>query len=374
MPLLKSLICLKGYDNGRRFLVISSVCYLLLIILTPILNKATILLVFLILIITPVLVSASIRRIRDAGFASALAAIPLVVYWINLFGITYLEHGSRWALLVLATITTLAMATISNARIRHNHQYKMGYDGPENKAVNDRPTVNRDRIEPTIAGQNNPENPSEAFQASVEDFVLNEDHQGNADIEKPHHSHWEHQLGLWFKANQKATVLGFIVILIFTILIVTLPSLDDEPTVDTKTEQPKLEVQKVRLNKVEMPDQFWLMLDENDSATIGWEGDFKTEGQLEENNIYWSASTGKGDLDCVDLHFSLGEDIRTLLVTVKNGGDYYADFSPVDTKLIIESIANKDRFKLCGYEFELKGTREILRNNKKYWEYLKIDL
>ncbi len=368
MPLLKSLICLKGFDNGRRFLIISLVCYFLLVILTPILSKAAILVVLLILTTAPILVSASIRRIRDAGFAASVAAIPLIVYWLNLFGITYLEHGSRWALLVLAAITTIAMATISNARIRHNHHYKMGYDGPVNLTGENHLTINRDRIEPTIAGQKNVDHQVDISQDAVEEYIVQQDQSTETSAQHPLQSGWEHQLGLWFKANQKISIMGLSVIVIFTLLVISLPSFEDEPITDKIEAQPKIETVKARLNKVEMPDQFWVMLDENDSLTIGWEGDFEADGS------YWSATTGKGDLDCVDLHFSLGEDIRTLLVTVKNGGDYYADFSPVDTKLIVESIANKDRFKLCGYEFTLNGTRDILRNNKKYWEYLKIGL
>ncbi|MCW9017762.1 MAG: hypothetical protein OQJ89_12400, partial [Kangiellaceae bacterium] len=57
-------------------------------------------------------------------------------------------------------------------------------------------------------------------------------------------------------------------------------------------------------------------------------------------------------------------------VTSKNRGDYYADFSPVDTKALIEAIAKRDRFKLCGYEFSLKGTQAKLMVKKKYAEYL----
>jgi hypothetical protein len=374
MPLLKSLICLKGYDNGRRFLIISIVCYLLLVILTPLLSKAAILMVILILTTSPILASSSVRRIRDAGFAAPLAAIPLVVYWLNLFGITYIEHSSRWALLVLATITTIAMATISNARVRHNHSYQMGYDGPVNLNVEKNSVVNRDRIEPTIAGHKNSQGQAEKSHAAVEEYILQEVQSSHSHLDESSNNGWEHQLGLWFKANQKISIMSLAVIVILTLLVVSMPSFEEGSVEKIATEQPKIETAKSRLNKIEMPDQFWLMLDQNDSLTIGWEGDFKTDAELAENGSYWSATTGKGDQDCVDLHFSLGKDIRTLLVTVKNGGDYYADFSPVDTEIIIKSIAEKDRFKLCGYEFTLKGTRSVLRKNKKYYEYLRVDL
>ena len=82
------------------------------------------------------------------------------------------------------------------------------------------------------------------------------------------------------------------------------------------------------------------MLDQNNALTIGWEGDLKKDGS------YWSSVTGKGDKSCTNISFSLGDNFRTLEVSIIASEDYYADFSPVDTKLIIQSIANKDKFKV----------------------------
>ena len=40
------------------------------------------------------------------------------------------------------------------------------------------------------------------------------------------------------------------------------------------------------------------MLDQNDALTIAWQGDLLEDGEL------WSAITGKGDADCLNLRFS----------------------------------------------------------------------
>ena len=293
--------------------------------------------------------------------------------WLNLFGITYIEHGSRWALLILAVISTLAMATISNARIRRNHKYQIGYHGPVNLTPASDVPIHRDRIEPTIAGQKSEELHLDISQVAKQYTVVHDIQASTANLYQSQQNNWEQQLGRWFIANRKISIIAISTILCITLIVVILPVFENQPEPIVETKQAKIDTKKVRLNKIEMPDQFWMMLDQNDSLTIAWEGDFKTDAELEPEGSYWSASTGKGDKDCVDLHFSLGENIRTLLVTVKNGGDYYADFSPVDTETIVKSIAGKDRFKLCGYEFTLKGTRSLLRKNKKYTQFLKID-
>jgi hypothetical protein len=101
VPLIKSLICPKGYDTGRRFAVISLICYLVLAVSAPVLSTVSVLLILFFIIGSPVIALGSMRRVHDAGFATALAAIPLVTYWINLFGLTYLESNSKWSLLIL---------------------------------------------------------------------------------------------------------------------------------------------------------------------------------------------------------------------------------------------------------------------------------
>ncbi len=315
------------------------------------------------------------RRIHDAGFPTPYAGIPILVYWINMFGLAFIEHGSKWTLLILAFIITLGMATISNARIRHNYQYKFGYHGPVNLEENIDQSVPNDRIEPTIAGNKASQDNSTQTQmhnrpnlfGEQENDVIAQSNLISDESNSPtaQQNTWEGQLGLWFIANKTISLAGISAITLLVLILVLMSTFSAPPPNPIPIDSVKAATVKQRLQKLEMPDQFFLMMDENDSLTIAWEGDYKKEGE------YWSAYTGKGDIECLNLHFSLGEDFKTLLVTVKNNGDYYADFSPTDTAKIVKSIADKDRFKLCGYEFVLSGTRSILRQNRKYLEYLK---
>jgi len=332
-------------------------------------SHAVIILVLLLIVTSPIIATSSMRRIHDAGFATPLAAIPLVVFWINLFGLTYIEHPARWVLVIFAFFTSIIVGTISNARVRRNKHYQMGYNGPVDLFVKEPVVLHKERIEPTIAGQ-------KVTESYTEDLLSSQSHQQfdknspDESLAENHSNHWEQKLGQWLTENKKTSAISILSLLIVTFLILSLTSNEETEQQPVAVEEKPVEFVKQRLNKIEMPDQFWIMLDQNDALTIAWEGDFKTESQLGEKGSYWSAATGKGDKDCVELEFALGEKFRSLLVTVKNGGDYYADFSPVDSQIIIRSIAGKDRFKLCGYEFTLKGTRSLLRKNDTYIKYL----
>lgn len=380
MPLLKSLFCLKGHDNGRRFLVISLIAYLVLILLLPILAQAGILVVLLFLTASPILLLSAMRRIHDAHLATPLAGIPLVVFWLNLFGLTYLNHGSKWILLLLAVACSLGFAALNNIRIRKNANYHFGYNGPVEFDKEAQVVSPLSRVEPTLEGQpvndNLVQEPLDIERSShidTQNFAseeLRELPRNEFQLPTNNENEWLRKVNLFVVNNLKLTygAAGLLFVIIIAVLII--PLFQAEPVIDDNEHAQVAEEVKQRLNKIEMPDQFWVMLDQNDAITIAWEGDIKSENDLGDNGLYWSALNGEGDQDCVNLDFALGKKFRSLKVTVKNGGDYYADFSPVDTKVIVESIANKDRFKLCGYEFALNGTRSLLRKNKKYRDYL----
>lgn len=372
VPLIQSLVCLKGHDSGRRFAVISLVCYILLIVLAPVLSKLAILMILLFLVTTPVLALAALRRIHDAGFATPLAGIPMVVYWLIFFSLIYIDANSKWTFLILGALVTVAFSALNNNKVRRNHRYDYGYSGPVVLKQNQRPNIVNERIEPTIAA------PGHYSQSNSEQLsnTSSEQSDGNSpgQVESSQYAsrdahHWQAQFSEWIVSNQTMAIaaISLIALLIFTAVMMSDEAVKEDDTIAKNIEP--IVTEKKRLNKLEMPDQFWIMHDQNDAITIGWEGSL-VSGEAT-GFEYWSAATAIGDKDCISLSFTLGEKIRTLDVTVKNGGDYYASFSPVDSEVLIKSIANKDRFKLCGYEFKLNGTRAILTKNSKYSGYLK---
>jgi len=365
--LLKSLVCFKGYDNGRRFLAICLSCYALFLALSPVIGKAPVLLVLLLLVSTPVLLATSFRRVHDGGLATPLAVIPVITFWLVSIGIIYISHGSAWALLILAVLVTLGFTTLSQPGKRRQYTYTMGYSGPisfEGKA--ERVTENFQRIEPTMAGHQADSKVSAEIESSKDEFdPLNTSKGSNVSSSMHQQAHgWEYDLQNWMIKNKKAVLAGGVLLVVITFSILLWPRTEVE--VDPKEEE-KAEVvstPKQRIAKVEMPDSFWIMLDENDALTVAWQGDFKSDGEA------WSAITGKGDQSCVEMSFNRQLKYRVMRVEVKNGGDYYADFSPVDTTALVEAIARRSNFKLCGYEFSLKGTQAKLMTNSKYRKIL----
>ncbi len=363
MPLLKSLLCFKGYDNGRRFLAISAVCYLLFLVTSGVLAKAPILIVILLIICSPIILLSAMRRVHDGGLATPLAGIPVATYWLCVLGITYVSHGSIWALMLLAAVVTLAFTTLSQPGKRRQNHYQWGYSGPVSFDVGVRNSLdNFQRIEPTIAGQQSEfDQQATAERMPVADdllseAIINERTSNNQSTD----SNWEDKLHKWVAQNRQFAT-GLAGVLLVVILVIVLWPYESEAPIK-KPEQAKQAATepKERIGKIEMPDNFWIMLDQNDALTVAWQGDIKPDGQV------WSALTGKGDPTCFEISFNRQNSFRVMQVEVKNGGDYYADFSPIDTEVLVESIAKLSRFKLCGYEFSLKGTQAKLMTKNRY--------
>lgn len=385
MPLLKSLICIQGMDNGRRFLVINVCVYLLFLIIKPVLAKSVVLLLVFLVLSCPVMVASAIRRSYDSGFAKTLSAIPVTIFLLTVFGITFIEHGASYFLLILSVLATLAGTTISNAKVRRNQDYVMGYAGPIDIVESADTQVDAagfERIEPTIViGQSTNEvNPTTVkdehspqleaelthFETDQQVFLQSQQatNARSSTTEKKGQD-WEQVLHQWFTQNRQLSLY-----MISAIVLITLTGIgwslfnNEEEKTKTVAEQAPVNVAKERLNKLEMPDNYWLMMDKNDALTIAWQGDIKPDGEL------WSLVTAKGDKDCTNIRFENGSKVRSVLVTIKNEGDYYADFSPLDTAFLIEAIAKRSRFTLCGVDFSLKGTQAKLMSNRKYASYL----
>ncbi len=395
VPLLKSLLCLQGFDNGRRYLSISVFCYLLFIFLSPVLAKAMVLMLLLLGITLPILTATSVRRIHDASVPKSFALMTPLIYCLCVFVITYIKHDATWFLLILAVLVTLAISLVNNARVRKNHQYILGYAGPIDLSVKltqvKQHQSYHQRIEPTLVaktiqepsnqhsihkdlltdlGQANHLSDGELLQ-TPERSVNNElNSYSTTDAGSYYSAHsdnsfdWYQQVTDWFAINRKIKLLSLSAIVFALLLAIFIThwiinSENNQPAAEVIIDEPV----KQRLNKLAMPDNFWVMHDENDAITIGWQGDISKDGEL------WSAKTAIGDNQCAELVFGRDGKYRSLKVIIKNQGDYYADFSPLDTQAIIKAIALKSKFNLCGFEFSLKGTQAKLMNNKKYASY-----
>jgi hypothetical protein len=115
-----------------------------------------------------------------------------------------------------------------------------------------------------------------------------------------------------------------------------------------------------RLHPITLPDNFSLMLTEHQGLIINWVAESSSSEEI------WSLSSGQGDQSCKEIIFNNGEKIRTLSVYPENGTEFFAQFSPLDTANLLQAIAFRGDFSLCGYKFSLKGSQAVLGKNSPY--------
>jgi len=373
VAVLKSLICIQGFDNGRRFLIISLLSYGLILISHPIVASAKIIYLLIAIISIPIMAASSLRRIRDAQIHFAIMAIPFSSFLLNLWGFASIDTSAKWWLIFPAILTTLIISLVGHANVKRTRSYHWGYCGPIK--LDSAPTTDAhlERIEPKVNLELDETNIDYSQQTTTNNSQSDREEsrypkqmllQGN--------QQWQALLSEWLNQYQKSILIALpITMAIFILIFWPSQNVGEQIQESNKTSESINYGIKNFHDKVKLPDQFWIMLDQNKALSIAWEGDIVQETQLTNGDFFWSAYNGVGDISCTNLHFSLGADIKSLLVRVNSEGDYYADFSPVDTQLIVKSIAEKDRFKLCGYEFSLKGTRKILQANEAYRAILK---
>lgn len=334
-----------------------------MLILNSLFIKSTLLLTLFILVCSPILFMSSMRRIHDAGFATPLAVLPLLVFWLSTFTFLTLESSLKWLFIVFAILTTLIAAALSNARIRRNYQYILGYSGPidlSNVEEEISPISPHERVEPTLST-----GVSDNLNIQPVKNKLNQDIYQEKILSKESlflKNKLIQKICDWFTHNLK--LVGIIMAAIFT-LILLITFLPEKKQDENKVIEPsQSDNVKQRNHKVKMPDGFWLMIDQYKALTIGWQGELINQKEI------WSAMTAQGDKSCVELVFNQQIKFRSMRVEVKGEGDYYADFSPVDSKEMVQSIAKLNQFNLCGYSFSLKGTQAKLMLNSQYASYL----
>ena len=116
-----------------------------------------------------------------------------------------------------------------------------------------------------------------------------------------------------------------------------------------------------------MPDDFNLYLSLHRGIIIHWQADEIANGEL------WSLLTADGDKSCQNIKFNKGAPLRALTVMVENGNEYFAIFSPLDSKELVQAIAFRGKFSLCDYSFSLKGSQTVLGKNSQYAPFLDKD-
>jgi len=361
VQLLKSFFCLHGYDNRLRFLIITTFSYFTFILLSFI--NSPIILILALILLTFISSTSTLRRLNDAKLNKKLLYLPSVLFlFIALFIITT-DTSFVYFMLLLPYLINSYFLTFKGGAKR---TFIFGYAGPVD--LNEYLTKQKEalhiskRIEPVLVNQFNTQNVN--LDATLGSFSQN-DHLESSEYKQTTETSEQVDYGEQIRQvclNNKRTFLSIIatllVVLIAVVSIMSMPTVKDKPS--ELLESSALENKIKRLSPVTLPDNFTLMLSEHQGVIINWQADETDEEQL------WSLTTALGDNSCKELRFNNGDKFRSLSVLTENNIEYFAYFSPLDTKEILKSIAFRGNFSLCGYTFSLKGSQATLGKHPSY--------
>lgn len=322
--------------------------------------------------ITIMMFSTAIRRCRDCGSNSKVAWGYAVLAILSFSMILSFESLSLYLLVLLPM--TLGIWLYSKPSKGRN-RYTLGYFGPIDLAAvaHDPLTETKSissRIEPSLFGETDNdayENSGINVNATAQfDNQRAENTQAtSSEIESNNHHPFAKLLNEWLLSNRMlaiACAIGVtLLVVILSLLPLILPS-ESEQSIEQVTQlsnqQPITVVE--RTNLLEMPDDFYLLLDSNDVLILHWKADLIKTGEI------WSLATAKGDETCSVIEFNKGDTVRTTSVVVEGKGSYYANFSPLDAEKVVKLLAKRGSFGLCGYNFSLKGSQKALNSNPMY--------
>lgn len=379
MQFLKSLFCLQGVDNRTRFFAICSVVYVLFIMLTSTFTGKVFISITMLALFTPILTFTSLRRLKDAKLNKKWLFLPNLLFVLTALIIIFSEQSSSYYLLIISALCLAVLLTypsVINNKKEPLH-YVLGYFGPvdmtEYQQVTHQEKQAKYRIEPTLVGDMsiNLNNNKQAVLPT---------HKTTSPYDKNEHKIDVGEIIRLKLVNNRRLQLAIGIILTITLVSVFtsgfMEYLSNNEQSQTITESGKLVeiTQNIieRKHPLAMPDDFSLFLSPHQGIIINWQAD-------EVNTpLLWSQYRAQGEESCQQISFNKGNPIRTLTVqvekntTVGNGiyNNYFASFSPLDSKALIQTLAFRGSFSLCGYGFSLKGSQAALGKHKQYADWV----
>lgn len=317
----------------------------------------------------------SLRRLHDAKLNRNWLIAPSFTFTLVAVVIIFSEQYSSYYLLVIPILCSAVLLTYPSVT---KHKFILGYFGPVDLTEYQQELhpnkQTKFRIEPTLIG-GNAVNLDNNTQHSVNASDVGESYYSQSVDSSTRQTDIGELIRLKLLKNKKAQLLVIAIIVITLIGVIAswfvnylssndkaLTEVDLNKQIETKINRP------TRNHPLEMPDNYTLYLSEHQGISINWQADEVTD------SVLWSQLTAQGDESCKEISFNKGEPIRTLSVQVlKNGGsnvDYFADFSPLDSKSLIQALAFRGSFTLCGYDFSLKGSQAALGKNSQYAQWV----
>lgn len=373
MQFLKSLFCLQGFDNRTRFFAICSTIYTVFIMLTSAFIGKMVISLLLLVLFSIALALTSLRRLHDAKHNLNWLFAPTLTFALVALIIILSEQSSSYYLLIIPALSSALLLTYPSA---NQVNFILGYYGPvdmcEYQQESQLGRAASARIEPSLVSGSAIDVNNSVQSALQSQYVENNNSSQNFDtFNKP--ADIGELIRLNLLGNKKAQ-LAIAAVLVLTFISVSaswfIDYLNDNNNVLDKPQPNQTKISAIstfsRAHPLAMPDNYTLYLSEYQGIIVNWQADEVNDAQL------WSQLTGQGDESCKQISFNKGEPIRTLSVQVENSTntDYFASFSPLDSKMLIEALAFRGNFSLCGYNFSLKGSQAALGKNEHYAQWL----
>jgi uncharacterized membrane protein YhaH (DUF805 family) len=375
VPLIQSVFCLKGYDDRSRFFALSGLSIILFIIFSALFSAYFLINVISLLLFSTIITLTTARRLRDAKLSKNWQFIPGILLLVTGAITLLLDNNTSYYLLLLPSLTSALLLTYPTKSGDIKRPYIYGYNGPIDLSIYqqnvENSLIHNQRIEPTLAGDGLETHfvPSPSAKATMDETATK--------VPLPDENDIGELIRKQLLTNKKLQ-LGLIICVSLLLLSVMLSSLLSM-TADVTKAQPQTESdiaaqQRNDMNTTSllsekahflaMPDNFDLYLTPYQGILLHWQADEVDNGEL------WSQLTTKGDKSCQSINFNKGSDFRPLNIEVTNNIDYFASFSPLDSKALIQALALQSNFSLCGYKFSLKGSQAALGKHNSYRRFL----
>lgn len=356
MLLVKSLFCVVGRDNGLRFAAIHIGSYCVFLLSFVLFKQMAIAQSVILIALLPIVLASSIRRVNDAGSAKVTAFLPPLVYLLICITVILTDSSASYWLLFLSAAITGVFTLINHGQHDDSVQYLLGYNGPIDLSdyVLDTASSASQRIEPSLHGASVSHNVHVQTQAEksdgVDDFTALKD--GWLDLKVVFKQHWR-LVGI---------VAVFFSLCIFTLLY--LGQTNTQTQVEPIVEPIKpVNVLSIPEYEVTFPDEFSVGLNQYQGSIIRWQVTGIDDGEV------WNVGSALGKKSCQTIDFNKGKDYRSVSAEVV-GSFYQVYFSPIDTEQLIRSLAKQSNFKLCGFDFSLKGSSKQLKSKPQFAQWL----
>ncbi len=349
MPFLQSLFCWVGSDNRIRFSFIITVSHLFFIFFSVIFASSTLISVIALLLASAVITCTTKRRLTDAKLTHQWLIAPIMAFiFTGLLIIMINGAAIYWLSLVSLAVASILLTYPSKNRLKYHY----GYAGPIDLTANR--TVRSDRIEPTLQAST----AHLAIDTRQHHYTTNAQNTTQLDIGE------QIREKLLSNKNALTTVIILVALVVSAMLFTTLLSTPNNTVESNNQPQKEAKPTLVRENELLLPDDFTLFTSLYGGLIINWQADNTAKTTL------WDIRQAKGDKSCRQIEFNNGESTRTTSVEVEHQENYFAQFSPLDTQILIKNIAAKNNFSLCGYTFSLKGSQAVLGKHPYYAEIL----